>query len=176
MQHFEHIAPHFSFFSFSFFFKANKVMSVWGNRRWRWSPLALISSAADSVGCTPEGSGDESLITAGHCCCVCSWGQELLYYLLLSHWAFRWSWHHLTPHLPCSQTLLYKNTLNAHRWLYTHFHFFSTFVVFFLKFPLMMKLIAYLAVDSLYLYARSQSGIWVRDMLVQHDIMTALTF
>lgn len=110
-------------------------MSVWGNRRWRWSPLALISSAADSVGCTPEGSGDESLITAGHCCCVCSWGQELLYYLLLSHWAFRWSWHHLTPHLPCSQTLLYKNTLNAHRWLYTHFHFFFHICCFFSEVP-----------------------------------------
>lgn len=41
---------------------------------------------------------------------------------------------------------------------------------------LMKKLIAYLAVDSGNLYAKSQCGIWARDMLVQHDIMTALTF
>lgn len=40
----------------------------------------------------------------------------------------------------------------------------------------MWKLIAYSAVDSLYLYAKSQCGIWLRDMLVLHDIMTALTF
>ena len=34
---------------------------------------------------------------------------------------------------------------------------------------------AHSAFESSYLYARSQCGIW-RDMLVQHDIMTALTF
>lgn len=39
----------------------------------------------------------------------------------------------------------------------------------------MRRLMAHSAFESSYLYARSQCGIW-RDMLVQHDIMTALTF